>query len=61
VPEGDYQVTIDFANAEKRNTNIQGLVAIRAFIEQHSPHYAAIIVSRLIAGTDRLAFFPESH
>ena len=28
VPEGDYQVTIDFANAEKRNTNIQGLVAM---------------------------------
>jgi hypothetical protein len=27
VPEGDYQVSIDFANAEKRNTNIQGLVA----------------------------------
>ena len=28
VPEGDYQVIIDFANAEKRNTNIQGLVAM---------------------------------
>jgi hypothetical protein len=28
VREGDYQVTIDFANAEKRNTNIQGLVAL---------------------------------
>jgi hypothetical protein len=26
--EGDYQVTVDFANAEKRNTNIQGLVAL---------------------------------
>ena len=24
----DYQITIDFANAEKRNTNIQGLVAL---------------------------------
>ena len=28
VREGDYQVTIDFANAEKRNTNIQGRVAL---------------------------------
>ena len=28
APEGDYQVIIDFANAEKRNTNIQGLVAM---------------------------------
>ena len=36
------------------------LVAIRAFIEQDSPHYAAIVVSRLIAGTDRLTSFPES-
>lgn len=26
--EGDYQVTVDFSNAEKRNTNIQGLVAL---------------------------------
>jgi toxin ParE1/3/4 len=36
------------------------LAAIRAFIEQDSPHYAAIVVSRLIAATDRLAVFPES-
>ena len=36
------------------------LAAIRAFIEQDSPHYAAIVVSRLIAGTDRLASFPQS-
>jgi hypothetical protein len=28
VPEDDYQVTIDFVNAEKRNTNIQGLVSL---------------------------------
>jgi hypothetical protein len=28
VPEGDYQVTIDFANAGKISTNIQGLVAL---------------------------------
>jgi hypothetical protein len=28
VREGEHQVTIDVANAEKRNTNIQGLVAL---------------------------------
>jgi hypothetical protein len=28
VREVEYQLTIDFANAEKRNTNIQGLVAL---------------------------------
>lgn len=36
------------------------LASIRAFIEQDSSHYAAIVVSRLIAGTDQLASFPES-
>ena len=36
------------------------LAAIRAFISQDSPHYAAVVVSRLIAATDRLAQFPES-
>jgi len=36
------------------------LAAIRAFISQDSPHYASVIVSRLIAATDRLAPFPES-
>ena len=36
------------------------LAAIRAFISQDSPHYAAVIVSRLIAATDRLVLFPES-
>jgi plasmid stabilization system protein ParE len=36
------------------------LAAIRAFIDQDSPHYAAIVVSRLIAATDRLAVVPES-
>ena len=36
------------------------LAAIRAFIGQDSPHYASVIVSRLIAATDRLAPFPES-
>lgn len=36
------------------------LGAIRAFITQDSPHYASVIVSRLIAATDRLIPFPES-
>lgn len=36
------------------------LAAIRAFITQDSPHYASVIVSRLIAATDRLVLFPES-
>jgi toxin ParE1/3/4 len=36
------------------------LAAIRAFISQDSPHYASVIVSRLIAATDRLLPFPES-
>lgn len=36
------------------------LAAIRAFISQDSPHYASVIVSRIIAATDRLVPFPES-
>ena len=36
------------------------LTAIRAFINQDSPHYASVIIARLIAATDRLAPFPES-
>ena len=36
------------------------LAAIRAFISQDSPHYASVIVSRLLAATDRLVPFPES-
>jgi toxin ParE1/3/4 len=36
------------------------LVAIHAFISQDSPHYASVILSRLIAATDRLIQFPES-
>lgn len=36
------------------------LAAIRAFISQDSPHYASVIISRLIAATDRLTPFPES-
>lgn len=36
------------------------LAAIRAFISQDSPHYASVIVSRIIGATDRLVPFPES-
>jgi addiction module RelE/StbE family toxin len=36
------------------------LAAIRAFISQDSPHFAAVVVARLIAATDRLISFPES-
>ena len=36
------------------------LAAIRAFISQDSTHYASVIISRIIAATDRLASFPES-
>ena len=36
------------------------LAGIRAFISQDSPHYASVIVSRIIAATDRLVPFPES-
>jgi plasmid stabilization system protein ParE len=36
------------------------LAAIRAFISQDSPHYASVVVARLIAATDRLVSLPES-
>ena len=36
------------------------LAAISAFISQDSPHYASVIIARLIAATDRLVPFPES-
>lgn len=36
------------------------LAAIRAFISQDSPQYASVIISQLIAATDRLVPFPES-
>ena len=37
------------------------LAAIRAFISQDSPHYASVVVARLIAAADRLIPFPESE
>jgi toxin ParE1/3/4 len=36
------------------------LAAIRAFISQDSPHYASVVVARLIAATDRWIPVPES-
>ena len=36
------------------------LAAISAFISQDSPHYASVVITRLIAATDRLVPFPES-
>ena len=36
------------------------MAAIHAFISQDSPHYASVIISRIIAATDRLVPFPES-
>jgi plasmid stabilization system protein ParE len=36
------------------------LAAIRAFITQDSPHYASVVVARVIAATDQLVRFPES-
>jgi toxin ParE1/3/4 len=36
------------------------LAAIHAFISQDSPHYASVVVSRLLSATDRLERFPES-
>jgi addiction module RelE/StbE family toxin len=36
------------------------LAAIRAFIEVDSPHYAEVIVRRLLHAVDRLQDFPQS-
>jgi plasmid stabilization system protein ParE len=36
------------------------LAAIHAFISQDSPHYASVVISRLIAATGRLVSFAES-
>ena len=36
------------------------LGAIRAFIESDSPHYAGVVVRRLLQAVDRLRDFPES-
>ena len=39
---------------------IADLAAIRSFIEQDSPHYASVVVTRLIRAVDRLKDFPQS-
>lgn len=36
------------------------LAAIRAFVEVDSPHYAGVIVRRLLHAADRLQDFPQS-
>jgi len=35
------------------------LAAIQAFIEADSPHYASVVVRRLVDAVDRLRDFPE--
>jgi addiction module RelE/StbE family toxin len=39
---------------------IADLAAIRAFIQQDSPHYASVVVARLIRAVARLRDFPQS-
>ena len=39
---------------------VADLAAIHAFIEQDSPHYASIVVARLIRAVDQLKAFPQS-
>ena len=39
---------------------IADLEAIRAFIEQDSPHYASVVIARLIRAVDQLRDFPQS-
>jgi toxin ParE1/3/4 len=39
---------------------VADLAAIRAFIEQDSPHYASVVVARLIRAVERLKDFPQS-
>ena len=36
------------------------LAGIHKFIARDSPHYATVVVTRLIAATERLAKFPKS-
>jgi len=38
----------------------EDLASIHAFISQDSPHYASVIIRRLLAAVDRLHDFPES-
>jgi len=38
----------------------EDLTSIRAYISEHSPNYAALVIGRIVAATDRVAQFPES-
>jgi addiction module RelE/StbE family toxin len=39
---------------------VADLAAIRVFIEQDSPHYSSVVITRLIRAVDRLNHFPKS-
>ena len=39
---------------------IEDVQSVRRFIEQDSPHYAQLVVQRLIASVERLPAFPQS-
>ena len=38
----------------------EDLAAIQRFISQDSPRYAQVVVAKLIAAADRIAYFPDS-
>ena len=40
--------------------SLQDLEAIRGYIAQDSPRYAALVVQRIVAAAERLEAFPES-
>ena len=40
--------------------SLQDLEAIRGYIAQDSPRYAALVVQRIVAAVERLEAFPES-
>ena len=40
--------------------SIHDLESIKAFVAGESPHYAGLIVQRLVAAVERLAMFPNS-
>ena len=40
--------------------SIQDLESIKSFVARDSPHYAGLLVQRLVAAVERLAAFPSS-
>ena len=40
--------------------SLHDIESIRAFITQDSPHYAELVVRRIVAAVERLHTFPES-